>query len=95
MVPHRSVVCVLIIPLFNIIRESDLIDGESDPSHGGIIHSARPEPSFNGAEGVTLSVIDGASGCDLVLPEGEKEPIVFRGEPEALREWIAAGLRLL
>ena len=46
--------------------------------------------SFDSA-GVIVSVIVGAGGCDLVLPEGKKEAVAFRGEPEALGEWIAAG----
>ena len=80
------------LPLY--IINNRVQDSMIDNNHhgGGIIHSATAEPSSNNnAEGITLSVIVGAGGCDLVLPEGQKEAVAFRGEPEALMEWVEAG----
>ena len=42
-------------------------------------------------EPVTLSIIPGAGSCDLVLPEGKHERVVFKGKPSALQAWIDEG----
>ena len=38
-----------------------------------------------------MSVLPGAMCCDLVIPEGQREGVYFRGGSEALRAWIQAG----
>ena len=37
---------------------------------------------------ISVSILPGASCCDLLLPDGAGEGVAFRGEPAAMLAWI-------
>ena len=61
---------------------ADSIDG---------IDKATESSSGEAEAGVIVNVLLGGRVCDLVLPEGQREGVAFRGGPEALKAWIQAG----